>query len=197
MSPAARPSASSCSTVRSARSIASSSSSTRPSGANERRIRSIRVACASVRTAVGCDAKRHPPSVPASRQQLDRLHRHDDEREAPVQRKGLGVRGDGRHRQSRGLRAHRERVEQHRLEVQRRDLVSGARQLQGDAPRAGADVEDTTSLRRRELPPQPGVRGIAAALHVVPDDQRGEGHRQCPCTSPRAASRSRSSSSAV
>ena len=51
----------------------------------------------------------------------------------------------------------------------------------------------------RELAPQRQVGAVAAALDVVPDDheRRSARHRQCPCTWPRRASRSRSSSSAV
>ena len=50
---------------------------------------------------------------------------------------------------------------------------------------------------RGQLAPQRQVGVVAAALDVVPHDQRREAHRQCPCTWPRRASRSRSSSSAV
>jgi hypothetical protein len=147
-------------------------------------------------------------------QELDRLHRHDDQGEAllaEVEARGVGL-GD-RDVELLRDRAVVQRREQVAVAVERDHGVAGARQVQRDAPGARPDVEDRAARLARQRPPQRQVGLIAAALDVVPDDHRRRGqrqrrlrdraqvpasrHRQYSSASPRWASSSRSSSSAV
>ena len=106
-----------------------------------------------------------------------------------------------------------ERGEHARLAVERRDGESVPREVERDPPCARADVEHRAAVLLGELAPERQVGLVAAALHVVPDDEgengvsatprsatdRG-GQRAVIASGPsrrRARPRSRSSSSAV
>ena len=104
---------------------------------------------------------------------------------------------DGLDRQVAGARA--QLVGQLGLEVDGDDVVAPPREVERDAARAGADVEDRPARRGRQLAPERQVGGVAAALDVVPDDVLGSVvvTRTTPCAAPRATSSSRSASIAV
>ena len=126
-------------------------------------------------------------------QQLDRLHRHGDEREDPVAGVEAGGVGDERaHRQAVGALG--QRGQQVGVDVERRDLVAGAGEVERHAPGAGADVEHRAAGLVRQLAPQRQVGDVGAALDVVPDHLGV--HRQY-SSCPRRLSTSLSSSSAV
>ena len=145
-------------------------------------------------------AARRGEEAGALGQQLDRLHRHDHEPEAALQRERGRV-GDRRSRRAGRPRGATQRVEQLGLAVQRRHGV--ARRGRGRARRARCP-------RRRRAPARPRrarARARAAGRRGSRRTRRrarrraartcARAHRQCPCTWPRRASRSRSSSSAV
>ena len=100
-----------------------------------------------------------------------------------------------------GLRALVQRRQQLGVDVERDDLVPGAREVQRHAPAARPDVEDRTAGGGGQLAPQRQVRRVAAALEVVPDHLGSlQGRpRSSPVLrrAPRRASSSRSSSIAV
>ena len=138
------------------------------------------------------------PAVAAA-EQLDRLHRHDAQREPPAPRSNVaGVRAHGVERELTGALG--ELVQQLVVEVERGDAVAARGEVERDPPGAGADVEHRVAVLAGERAPQRQVLGVAAALEVVPDDVQRRA-RSCRCqncaTCPRAASSSRSSSSAV
>ena len=93
-----------------------------------------------------------------------------------------------------------ERLEKLWIPVERRDPITGPREIQGDAARARADVEHGVAVLSRQRAPQRQVLGVGAALEVVPDHAHrrptGSGSQNLTAW-PRAASSSRSSSSAV
>ena len=75
-------------------------------------------------------------------------------------------------------------------------------EVQGDPPRAGAELEHRAAGRSRELLPEGQVGGEGAELDVLPDPLLGRqrllpGHCQYSLASPRSESSVRSSSSAV
>ena len=108
-------------------------------------------------------------SLLASAEQLDRLHRHEAQREVALgQRERARVSADGL--ETGLLSAFAQRPEQHVAAVERRDRVSGPRELQRHTAAAGADVEHATAAALRELAPERQVGAVAAALEVVPDD---------------------------
>ena len=151
-------------------------------------------AMASATSPPGATARRAEAKKPlALGQQLDRLHRHGDEREdALAGVEGRGVGDDGAHRQAVGALG--QRGQQVRVDVERRDLVAGAGEVERHAPGAGADVEHRAAGLVRQLAPQRQVGGVGAALDVVPDHLGV--HRQY-SSWPRRLSTSLSSSSAV
>src|SRR4051812_3069352 len=134
-------------------------------------------------------------------EELDRLHRHEDQREAPAAEVELARVGRDRlDRQPDRPRA--QRGEQRRRAVERDDRVPARREVQGDTAGAGADVEHRAGLPSGELAPQRQVLGIAGALDIVPDDlghmrARARGHAKLLPAAPRATSTSRSASIAV
>jgi hypothetical protein len=101
-------------------------------------------------------------------EELERLHRDDDEREPPVAevegaRVGLG-----------GLDGERARTvaqggEQVAVAVERDDLEAAPREVERDPPGAGADVQHRPAVLLGELAPQRQVGVVGAALDVVPD----------------------------
>ena len=101
-------------------------------------------------------------------EQLDRLHRHDAQREPAVEDERPRVGDDRRDVEPVGARA--QLREQLAIDVERRDLMTGARELERDSPGAGADVQDRSAMLGGEHQPQPKVLRVAPALDVVPDD---------------------------
>jgi hypothetical protein len=92
--------------------------------------------------------------------------------------------------------ARTELVDQLGIGIDRRHVVSMTREVDGDAARARSDVQHRSTGAFRERAPEWQIEVVCGALHVVPDDgvARQPDHR--PAT-PRRASSSRSSSSAV
>jgi hypothetical protein len=148
------------------------------------------------------------------RQELDRLHRHRDQPEAPLAE--VEARGVSLHRldvEPLGSGALGQRRQQQRLGVERGDGVAGVGEPERDAAAAGTDLEDRPRGLARQPAPERQVDPVAAALDVMPDHDGGRrpgqrrrrkgsqvaaaGHRQYSSAWPRSASSSRSSSSAV
>src|SRR5215208_3337711 len=126
---------------------------------------------------------------------LDELHRRDGQRELvpEIETADIGLlHVDG---QSLGRRTLASGAEELRIDVDCPYFMPEPRQVQRYPAGSAAEVEDRTARLRRQLLPGREVRGIAAALGVVPDD-RGA-HAQYARASPRRARSVRSSSSAV
>lgn len=109
-----------------------------------------------------------------SAEDLDRLHGDDDEREAPAEVEVAGVGLDHVHRQVAG--AATQLGEQLAVAVERGHLVPASGEVDRHPARSGAHVQHRSARLIREAAPQRQVRGVAAALHVVPDDRRRRGH---------------------
>ena len=126
---------------------------------------------------------------------LNELHRGNHKRKAAAELEVANVRLDGG-QPGRPLLEH---GQQPGVRVERDHLVSVRREIGGNAPGAGTEVEDRAVRGVRELPPQEQVGVVGAVLGVVPGDGRGRraAHSDHRFARPRSASRSRSSSSAV
>ena len=144
--------------------------------------------------------ERGPALGPA--EQLDGLHRHEDQPEAPPRRGRSRAR---RRRPSRPAARPRARAARRAASAERSSATTSwprAGEMQRHAAGAGADVEHRAAVDGREVAPQRQVLGVGAALDVVPDDLghvRGPGgaHAKLLPAAPRATSRSRSASIAV
>ncbi len=108
-------------------------------------------------------------------EQLDELHRGEDEIEAAPEVERAGIRGHGVELHLPRLRAPRRLLEERRLEVDAGDAVAAAREPDRHPARAAAEVEHVARRLAGQLVPQGQVGGVGAALHVVPD---GLGHSQ-------------------
>ncbi len=155
------------------------------------------IASASTPPGARCAAAQRRNAARAGRatEDLHRLHRDEDQREAPPEVECTRVRADRLDGQPAGPRA--QRVEQRLLGVERDDLVTAPGEVERDAPGSGADVEHRAADDVGERPPGVEVRVVGAALEVVPDDVVRAAHANDPSAAPRATSSSRSASIAV
>ena len=110
--------------------------------------------------------ERRAPGAPA--EQLQRLHRHEDEREPAVEGEVARVGDHGLDGQPGG--AVLERPEERRVDVERDDRRAASRQRKGDPAGAGADVEHRTAGLVGEVMPERKILAVVAALEVVPED---------------------------
>ena len=101
-----------------------------------------------------------------SSEQLQRLHRHEHEREPAPQGEPPRIGDDGLHRQPRG--AVLQRLQQRRLSVQCDHRHPTGGEVERNATSARADVEDRAPSLAGERPPQRQVLAVRAALQIVP-----------------------------
>ena len=92
-------------------------------------------------------------------EELQRLHRHEDEGEAAIDGEVARVGRDGGDCEARGAVA--QGFEQLRAAVERHHLVAAAREVERDAPGARADVEHRRALAVGQLAPQRQVEVVA------------------------------------
>ncbi len=132
-------------------------------------------------------------------QQLDRLHRNDDQWEdAAGEREVTGVGANRLDRQADG--AALELRQKLGTVVERHDRMAGASECQRDAAGAGSDVKDRPTIElnlSRELQPKRKVLDVATAFDVMPDRLAHAAVSQYGETAPRETSSSWSASSAV
>jgi len=116
-------------------------------------------------------------------QELDDLHRSEDEREAATESKGPGIGAHGLEAEAALAGAGGAGVDQGRIGVEGNDIVASRREVEGDATGARAQLEDRPARALGELPPQREVGLVATALDVVPRHsgiERGRGAAR-PC----------------
>lgn len=136
--------------------------------------------------------------APGRAEQLDGLHRREDEPEAPAgQPEGAAVGDDGLHGEPARCGPHLQLGEELGVDVERDDVMALRGEVERDAAGPRADVEDRPGLGGGELAPERDVGVIGAALDVVPDDVGARRHANEPSAAPRATSSSRSASIAV
>ncbi len=90
--------------------------------------------------------------------------------------------------------------QQRLIDIEGGDRMPGTRQIKRHAAGPSSDVEHGTAMARRQRPPAREVLGVGTAFEVVPDHAHGRAPvsaAQNWFTSPRRASSSRRSSSAV
>jgi len=150
----------------------------------------------ALRAQVGAGRAQECESPARPAHQLDRLHRHQAEREVRAREAKVARiapdRADGQSDSALG-----ERGEQHGVALQGGELMAIARELQAHAPRARADLENRGPARDvvGDLAPEREIHAVQTALEVVPDHLRRAHHALL--ASPRATSSSRSASIAV
>jgi hypothetical protein len=113
----------------------------------------------------GAAEERRAAGAPA--EQLQRLHRHDDQPEPAREREPARVGDDGL-----DLQAHRapaQRLQQRRVGVQRDHRGAAGGQVEADAAGPRADVQDRPAGLVGQRAPQRQVLGVPAAIEVVPE----------------------------
>jgi hypothetical protein len=120
----------------------------------------------AARSQVGARTPEKRIAAGRSPEQLQRLHRNDDQRELTVESKVTGVRhcrGDGE-----TLAAPRQGGEQRRTGVEGNHLDTAGGELEGHPASTGADVEQRAARAIGEPTPQRKILRVAAAFQVMP-----------------------------